>query len=186
MPKLWDETIEAHRHAVADSIMNHTAELAATEGLHSLSMARIAQTTGIGRATLYKYFGDVEQILTAWHQRQVTHHLQSLQEARAEAKDPLAALENVLLTYARNRQHGHGQALAAFLHTLPHVGSAHVELQTIVAELIRSAVAARLLNTDTPTEELARYALAALTAQTPSRASLSRLVKTILRGLGAA
>ncbi|WP_376776163.1 TetR/AcrR family transcriptional regulator [Nonomuraea jabiensis] len=35
-------------------------------------MTRIAEKVGIGRATLYKYFPDVEAILTAYHERNVT------------------------------------------------------------------------------------------------------------------
>ena len=65
MPKLWHDTIEAHRSAVADAIMDRTADIAAAEGLHALTMARIAAETGIGRATLYKYFKDAEDILAA-------------------------------------------------------------------------------------------------------------------------
>jgi AcrR family transcriptional regulator len=38
-------------------------------------MSDIAEATGIGRATLYKYFLDLETILSAWHQRQVEAHL---------------------------------------------------------------------------------------------------------------
>jgi AcrR family transcriptional regulator len=37
-------------------------------------MSQIAAETGIGRATLYKYFPDVEAILVAWHERQVAEH----------------------------------------------------------------------------------------------------------------
>lgn len=44
----------------------------------AVSMSRIADETGIGRATLYKYFPDVETIMTTWHKRQVTQHLQQL------------------------------------------------------------------------------------------------------------
>lgn len=34
-----------------------------------MTMSRIAEEIGIGRATLYKYFPDVEAILLAWHER---------------------------------------------------------------------------------------------------------------------
>ena len=61
MPKLWHDTIEAHRSAVAGEIMDRTAAVAAAEGLHALTMARVAQEAGIGRATLYKYFKDVPE-----------------------------------------------------------------------------------------------------------------------------
>ena len=83
MPKLWDETIEAHRAAVRDATLDTTAALVAAEkGLASVTMSRIAKVTGIGRATSPKYFPDVEAILMAWHQRQVTHHLAHLAGVR--------------------------------------------------------------------------------------------------------
>jgi AcrR family transcriptional regulator len=41
-----------------------------------------AEASGIGRATLYKYFPDVESILRAWHERQVGAHLHQLHAAR--------------------------------------------------------------------------------------------------------
>ena len=37
--------------------------MVAAHGLASVTMSRIAEETGIGRATLYKYFSDVEAIL---------------------------------------------------------------------------------------------------------------------------
>ncbi|TIS81255.1 MAG: helix-turn-helix transcriptional regulator, partial [Mesorhizobium sp.] len=117
MPKLWNDTIEAHRDAVATTIVNKTAELAAAEGLHNLTMARIAKETGIGRATLYKYFSEVEQILVAWHAREVSTHLAALDQAGAKGAGPLAALEAVLLAYAENARRGHGHASAALLHS---------------------------------------------------------------------
>src|SRR5213596_2512312 len=80
MPKLWKETVEAHRRAVRDATLDTTAALVAEHGLLSVTMSQIAEETGIGRATLYKYFSDVEAILVAWHERQVTGHLEHLAE----------------------------------------------------------------------------------------------------------
>ena len=69
MPKLWSETIEAHRRDVRGAILDTTAELVAEHGLLSVTMSQNAEATGIGRATLYKYFSDVEAILVARHER---------------------------------------------------------------------------------------------------------------------
>src|SRR5437667_6777863 len=80
MPKVWNETIEAHRREVRDAILHTTAALVAEHGLRSVTMSQIAEATGIGRATLYKYFSGVEAILVAWHERQVTSHLECLAE----------------------------------------------------------------------------------------------------------
>ena len=55
VPKLWNETIEAHRRAVRDAILETTAALVVEHGLTSVTMSQIAEETGIGRATLYKY-----------------------------------------------------------------------------------------------------------------------------------
>src|SRR5713101_6254962 len=85
VPKLWDETIEAHRHAVRDATLDAAAALVAEHGLLSVTMSQIAEETGIGRATLYKYFSDVEAILVARHERQVTSHLEHLAEVRDQA-----------------------------------------------------------------------------------------------------
>src|SRR5687767_5873493 len=82
VPKLWNDTIEAHRREVRDAILETTAALVAKLGLASVTMSQIAEETGIGRATLYKYFSDVEAILVAWHERQITNHLQYLAEVR--------------------------------------------------------------------------------------------------------
>jgi len=75
MPKLWDETIEAHRRAVRDATLDTAAALVAERGLRAVTMSQIAEETGIGRATLYKYFPDVEAILVAWHERHISAHL---------------------------------------------------------------------------------------------------------------
>src|SRR3970040_198440 len=87
MPKPWNETIEAHRREVRDAILDATAALVASHGLLSVTMSQIAERTGIGRATLYKYFSDVEAILLAWHDRQITRHLKLLAEVRDQPGD---------------------------------------------------------------------------------------------------
>ena len=82
MPKLWTDTVEQHRRAVRDAALDATAKLVAEHGLASVSMSKIAAETGIGRATLYKYFPDVESVLIAWHERQVHGHLRQLARIR--------------------------------------------------------------------------------------------------------
>lgn len=69
MPRLWNETIESHRHAVRDAALDATAALVAEHGPLSVTMSAIAERTGVGRATVYKYFPDVESIMLAWHER---------------------------------------------------------------------------------------------------------------------
>src|SRR5437764_14862660 len=118
MPKLWSETIEAHRRTVHDAILDTTAELVAEHGLLAVTMSRIAEGTGIGRATLYKYFPDVESIMAAWHERQITGHLQELAALRDGPGGAGERLTAVLDAYAliQQRRHGHDAEIGAALH----------------------------------------------------------------------
>src|SRR5215472_9498441 len=115
VPKLWTETIEAHRRAVRDAALDTTAALAAEHGLASVTMSRIAEETGIGRATLYKYYPDVQAILVAWHERQIARHLEQLTRVRDLADRPGERLEAVLTAYALIRHEHHDTELSALL-----------------------------------------------------------------------
>ena len=100
VPKLWTETIEAHRHAVRETVLDTAWALVTERGPLAVTMSQIAEQTGIGRATLYKYFPDVEAILVAWHDRHVAAHLDQLADLRDQAGDADARLEAVLRGYA--------------------------------------------------------------------------------------
>lgn len=116
VPRLWDDTIEAHRRAVRDATLDATAALVRRHGLRSVTMSQIAQQTGIGRATLYKYFPDVEAILVAWHERQVGAHVERLAALRDRAGDARERLQAVLTAYALSRNEHDAGELAALLH----------------------------------------------------------------------
>jgi AcrR family transcriptional regulator len=101
MPKIWADTIADHRRQVTDAIVDATAQLIAERGLRSVAMSAIAERAGIGRATLYKYFPDVESILLTWYTRAVAEHRRSL-AALAETED--VTLDDVgELLYAHRR-----------------------------------------------------------------------------------
>src|SRR5258706_6030454 len=100
MPKLWNQTIETHRHTVREAILDTTWTLVTERGLTSVTMSQIAEQAGIGRATLYKYFPDVETILAAWHQRHVASHLEHLTALRRQPGDAGQRPRAVLDAYA--------------------------------------------------------------------------------------
>jgi AcrR family transcriptional regulator len=184
MPRLWDETIEAHRRAVRDATLDTTAALVAEHGLASVTMSQIAEQTGIGRATLYKYFPDVEAILLAWHQRQIAEHLAQLAEVRDRARYA-ERLKAVLEAYALILHEHHGGDLAGLLHRGAHVARAHQELRGFVRDLLSEGTASGEVRDDVAPEELASYCLHAVAAARglPSKAAVQRLVTVILAGL---
>ena len=185
MPKLWNDTIDAHRRAVRDATLDATAALVAKHGLASVTMSQIAEATGIGRATLYKYFPDVDAILIAWHERQITAHLEHLAQVRDQAGAPAARLEAVLEAYALISHQHHGGDIAAMLHRGEHVARAHGHLRDFVRDLVREGAAAGDLRADVAPDELASYCLHALSAASSlaSKAAVRRLVKVTLAGL---
>ncbi|MGI8826732.1 MAG: TetR/AcrR family transcriptional regulator [Chloroflexota bacterium] len=188
MPKLWNETIEAHRRAVRDAAMDTTAALVAAHGLLSVTMSQIAKKTGIGRATLYNYFPDVEAVLIAWHERQISGHLEFLAEVRDKAGDAGERLEAVLEAYAliSHESHGpHNAELAAFLHRDQRVDRAQQQVRDTIRDLLTQGAATGDLRDDVAPDELASYCLHALTAagSLPSKAAVRRLVTVTLAGL---
>ena len=185
MPRLWDETIEAHRRAVRDATLDTTAALVAQHGLASVTMSQIAEQTGIGRATLYKYFPDVDAILLAWHERQIADHLEQLAQVRDRAEHAGARLKAVLEAYALIVQQHHGSDLAALLHRGAHVARAQQQLHEFIRDLLREGAASGQVRDDVAPEELASYCLHAVAAarHLPSGAAVRRLVGVILAGL---
>jgi AcrR family transcriptional regulator len=188
VPKLWNETIESHRREVREAILCAAGALVAEHGLRSVTMSQIAERAGIGRATLYKYFPDLEAVLLAWHERQITAHLAHLAEVRDHTGTPAEQLKAVLEAYAlishQSRGH-HANELAAFLHQDPTVTRAQQHLHAMVSDLVTEGAKIADLRDDIPPGELASYCLHALKAAStlPSKAAVQRLVTVTLAGL---
>ena len=188
MPKLWTQTIEAHRREVRDAILEVTAKLVAEDGLRQVTMSQIAEETGIGRATLYKYFPDVEAILHAWHERQIESHLRQLADARDAHGDPASRLAAVLEAYAllahQSRSHRDTE-LAALLHQDEHVPRAEQHLRRMLVDLVNEAVKRGAVRSDVAPDELVSYCLHALNAarNVSSKTAVHRLVTVTLAGL---
>jgi AcrR family transcriptional regulator len=153
-------------------------------------MSQIAEETGIGRATLYKYFSDVEAILLDWHERQITGHLEYLAEVRDQAGDAGQRLEAVLEAYALISHESHGQhnaELAAFLHRGEQLARAQQQLRHMIRDLVTEVAETGDLRDDVAPDELASYCLHALAAagSLPTKAAVRRLVTVTLAGLHA-
>jgi AcrR family transcriptional regulator len=188
VPKLWTETIEAHRREVRDAILDTTAALVAEHGLLGVTMSQIAEETGIGRATLYKYFPDVEAILLTWHDREIAAHLAYLSEVRDQA-DAGERLEAVLEAYALLSHHPHGHqdgSVAAVLHRQERVAQAQREVHQMIRDLLVAAAKAGQVRDDVPPDELASYCVHALggAGAQRSKAAVRRLVSVTMAGLG--
>lgn len=179
--------METHRQEVREAILDATGSLVQSRGLLAVTMSDIAEATGIGRATLYKYFPDVETILSAWHQRHVETHLAELRRIQQRTADPVARLQAVLRGYAdicrKRRRHGDDE-LAAVLHRSPQIHKAHRQLLDLISGLVAEAAAAGAVRQDVPVEELASYCVHALAAAgDSSTTAIDRLLDVVWTGI---
>jgi AcrR family transcriptional regulator len=188
VPKIWTETIATHRREVRDAILDTAGALVSEHGLLGVTMSEIAEETGIGRATLYKYFPDVESILLAWHDRQVAEHLTYLAKVRDEASEAPARLRAVLGAYAQLSRHARAHDDAGFAELLHHddrMGQAQRQVRDMIRDLISAAADTGDVRSDVPPEELANYCVHALSGASTqrSKAAIERLVSVTLDGL---
>jgi AcrR family transcriptional regulator len=187
VPKLWDSTIETHRQAVHDAIQNAAWALVAERGLSGVTMSQIAGQAGIGRATLYKYYPDVESIVDAWHQRHLTEHLAHLAALRDRPGSAGERLRAVLDAYAVicQRRDEHAADLRALLHRGDRTAPAERELTDLVSGVLAEAAAAGEVRADVPATELAAYCRHALAAAAdlPDQDAVRRLVAVTVDGL---
>ena len=177
----------AHRQGVRNAIMDTTAALVAEHGLRSVTMSQIAEEAGIGRATLYKYFPDVDAILLAWHERHIAAHLEHLAAVAARPGTAVERLEAVLQGYALIQHKRHVSELSALLHRDEHVATAERHLLDLMRNLLAEAAAAGAIRIDLAPAELATYCLFALSAarRASSEAAVRRLVALTISGLQA-
>jgi len=179
--------VETHRQEVREAILDATGGLVQSRGLLAVTMSDIAEATGIGRATLYKYFPDVEMILSAWHQRHVEAHLAELARIQERTADPVGRLQAVLRRYAdicrKRRRHGDDE-LAAVLHRSAEVRKLQRQLLDLISGLVAEAAAAGAVRQDVPAEELASYCVHALAAAgDSSTTAIDRLLDLVWTGI---
>jgi AcrR family transcriptional regulator len=188
VPKLWAEAVQSHRERVGTAVLDAVEALVSNQGVLGITMSQLAETTGIGRATLYKYFGDIEEVLTAWHHRHVATHLAALRGLAERPGEPAARLHTVLEAYGRicqqRRQHG-ADALVAALHQGKRIESHEQELRDLLSTLLTDAATSGAVRKDVPPDELANYCLHALAAAGDFGAATAtaRLVSVVLAGL---
>ena len=186
VPKIWTDTIESHRAALRDAALDAVEELVTAHGLRSVTMSRIADKTGIGRATLYTHFPDLETILLTWHERQISRHLKDLADVARQADNAKTRLEAVLEAYALIvHKQRHDSDLDALLHRGHHVAHAHLRLREFIRDLLAEDATRGDFRNDIASDELANYCINALKAAPalPSKAAVRRLVSVILSGL---
>lgn len=85
MPKIKAATVEEHRLATIDRLLDAFGSLVLERGYTGLSFADIAQAAGLARTAVYNYFPDLESMLFAWTEREVANAITELEGEVAKA-----------------------------------------------------------------------------------------------------
>jgi AcrR family transcriptional regulator len=162
MPRLWTDTLAGHRRAVRDAALDAVGALVDAQGPYELTMSAIAERAGIGRATLYRYFPDVESILVGWHERVIAAHLEQLAERADGPGPPLERLRAVLGAYAAIEYAHRDHPLAPALHAGPHHLEGRRRLAALLERLLAEAAVVGAIRDDVDPGELAAFCINAL------------------------
>lgn len=79
VPKIKAATVEEHRLATIDRLLDAFGSLVLERGYTGLSFADIAQAAGLARTAVYNYFPDIESMLFAWTEREVANAITELE-----------------------------------------------------------------------------------------------------------
>jgi AcrR family transcriptional regulator len=179
--------VRAQHGQLRDAILDAAAELVIERGVTAVAMSHVAERTGITRATLYKYFPDVREILNAWHERQVAANLDELAIAHDAEATPGDRLAGVLDAYARMVYEQHSSELVALLHDSEHAVRGYDRLAKMLRDVIAEGARAGSFRRDVPPAELASFCTNALAAAhgVGSMAAVRRLVRVTLAAVAA-
>ncbi len=187
MPRLWKDTVDTHRAAVREAILHAVHTQLHAHGLAGITMSGIAQQAGIGRATLYKYFPDVQSILDAAHEQHIGEHVAELRTLADSGGAVGDRLKSVFAHYLRicTERVRHGDAdVVSLLHRPDVVSRADEQLLALFTNLLTEAVNGGVVRDDTPPQDLARFCLQSLAAGDPrNEPADSPLLRLTLAGL---
>lgn len=85
MPKISAATLEQHRVATIDRLLDAFGERVLATGYADVSLADVASAAGLARTAIYNYFADREALLFAWTDREVSQTVEALAREIAEA-----------------------------------------------------------------------------------------------------
>lgn len=148
MSSEWSDALKAHKARYRDRIIDAAIDLVAEEGVTKASMAGLAQRADIGRATVYKYFPDVEHALLAHVAREIDECAERIEAACAEQTnliDRIHAYVQAMIEHFAGSRHRLGWATldqaelssAAMLSVRDHITRLHLALAELLTEGVK-------------------------------------------------
>jgi AcrR family transcriptional regulator len=161
------ESVETRRRDMREAILAATAAVVAEHGLPAVTMSRIAAQAGIAQSRLCRYFPDLDAVMRAWHDRQVTNHLGYLEDIGDQSGAVMQRLDAVLRAYAAvvHQTHEHRTTdLGMSLHRDEDLGHARRHLRGVVRDLLAEGALGGDIRDDVTPDELADFCLRSLSS----------------------
>ncbi|MFT4083346.1 MAG: TetR/AcrR family transcriptional regulator [Nocardioides sp.] len=98
MPKIAAASVAEHRAAVRRRIFEAFAELMASSSYDAITMAQLAERSGLGRTAIYHHFHDKDAVVVAFATEETSRYLEALRGLLASTSDPAERLR----IYLRN------------------------------------------------------------------------------------
>lgn len=169
VPKIKAATIEEHRAATIDQLLDAFGALVLEGGYEAVSFADVAARSGLARTAVYNYFPDRETMLIAWTDREVSRAIEGLSQQVTAAAPGEPQLEIFVARQIADFASRHlppGQEVIRFLNpeSYARLGS-HIEpLTTLVAEIVRDGIDAGAFGAGDP-DQLVPMIMACIGAQ---------------------
>lgn len=167
----WEATLDAHRSHQRRVIHRAAVELATEHGVAGVGMAEVARRAHLSRATLYKYFPNVEEILASYMISEVEEEHRRLAARLAALDSPMARLHTVLghlLAYFSTPEHLSASTVISPGQFSPavaaRVGAAMGRLHQMVRDEVAAAARLGALRSDVDADVLAEVFQHLLTA----------------------
>lgn len=164
--QIWPRVMATAREELLAHIGRTALELAAEHGLAGTSMSQLAKAAGVARATLYKYFADLESAIVAYLSAEADRYRDALTSALAKVDDPLGRLDLYIdhqIEYLNSPAHrigasqmeAAGLSAASFARYKSHVAP----VRDVVQAVLRDGIAAGTFRADLDAELQASFLL---------------------------
>jgi len=197
VPKITAPTLEAHRAATLDRLLDAFGELVLKQGFSEVSLADVAAQAGLARTAIYNYFPDREALLFAWTDREVGRTIAILEGEVAAAdscEEKLRIFVHQQLLDFSKRHLPPGQEVMQFLKPETYEKfMGHIEpVERIAREIVREGAVSREF-ADVDSAETVPMILACIGAERVPIAqgthrvddATERVTSFLLRALGA-
>jgi AcrR family transcriptional regulator len=163
----WEKSLDDHRSRQEERIMHAAGGLLSDGGLSALNMRSLADSAGVSRPTLYKYFPDIDSVLVALADSFARHSEAELAAQLAQIDGADAKLRALVSGALHTEDDAHDTAALHWVLTAVSRGvlEAHADRMTgMIAEILLDGVHSGVFREDLEIELDARFVRGSINA----------------------